>query len=882
MKALKWIGIIFAVLLLLVVSAAVLVPLLVDPNDYRDEIETVVEDATGRDLEITGDIKLSVWPSLSLEMDKVTLSNAAGFEAQHFAQVDRASVSVQIMPLLDDRLEADTVTLKGLRLNLEVDEQGNNNWADLAGPDKQADQAESGSGSDAAGLAALSIGGIDISDARVSWNDRANKQKVAIQDMALATGPIELHEPIDVDMSFKLVGQAPQVNATVGLETQLELDLTAKRYRARGTRLSVLSDSQEFGYKQVNLNLTSDVLADLGQEIVSLGDLKLDGDVDLIEPAIKATTQINAGLMYHTGMQTLRGEGASLNFDASGAGLGLGDKGTAAGTLNTDIGLDLSAQRYDFTNFKLDAKARGETLPGGAADVKLSSNVAVDLAGDTAKLKDLMLDALGAYLTGHVDVSQLQKAPKAQGKLSLAELSPRDLMKKLALDIPQTSDPKVLNKASAEFEFAGSADAVKLTGLTLILDDTKMTGKAGVANFAKLAVNFALKVDQIDVDRYLPPVAAESGDQDQTGETKATVSQSATSNAPASSSGTSASPAGGNPKTATASAAGLIPVDLIREQNINGVLDIGKLKVNNLKANNVHLKVKAKDGVMNLDPFKASLYDGNAALALNLNVAGKTPTFRTSQQVTNVQIGDLLKDLNGEDKLIGTANIKANVSGAGNDEAAIKRTLDGGFSLNMSNGAYKGVNIADLIRKAKAALKGGASNAADGTQQTDFSELSISGKINDGVITSNDLSAKSPLLRIGGDGQVNLPADQIDYTVVAKIVGTSKGQGGDDLNDLKGLTIPVKVKGSLSDPGFTPDLGRVLSEEAKRKAKKKIEEKLQKKLGGKLGGVLGGLLGGQKQESAPAQEPQQQQQQQQEAPKPEEAVKGLLKGLFGR
>ncbi|NKC12931.1 MAG: AsmA family protein [Gammaproteobacteria bacterium] len=82
MKALKWIGIIVGLVLILVVSAAVLVPLLVDPNDYRDEIEAVVEESTQRDLEITGDIELSVWPSLSLEMDKVTLSNPPGFDQQ--------------------------------------------------------------------------------------------------------------------------------------------------------------------------------------------------------------------------------------------------------------------------------------------------------------------------------------------------------------------------------------------------------------------------------------------------------------------------------------------------------------------------------------------------------------------------------------------------------------------------------------------------------------------------------------------------------------------------------------------------------------------------------------------------------------------------------
>ena len=72
---------------MLIVAAAIIIPLVVDPNDYKDEIVSKVKETTGRDLKIQGDIGLSVFPWLGLELGALELSNAKGFGDAPFADV---------------------------------------------------------------------------------------------------------------------------------------------------------------------------------------------------------------------------------------------------------------------------------------------------------------------------------------------------------------------------------------------------------------------------------------------------------------------------------------------------------------------------------------------------------------------------------------------------------------------------------------------------------------------------------------------------------------------------------------------------------------------------------------------------------------------------
>jgi len=170
----------------------------------------------------------------------------------------------------------------------------------------------------------------------------------------------------------------------------------------------------------------------------------------------------------------------------------------------------------------------------------------------------------------------------------------------------------------------------------------------------------------------------------------------------------------------------------------------------------------------------------------------------------------------------------------------MKKALAGTAKVQLKDGAYKGFNLAEALRKAKSAFGSKEEKvAADQTQKTDFSEMSASFAIKNGVAHNEDLDIKAPLFRVGGKGDIDIGNSKLDYTTKATVVATSKGQGGADLEKLAGLTVPVHLHGPFDAIKYDVNYGAVAADLAKSKAGEKVKDQLEKNLGGKLKGLLG-------------------------------------------
>lgn len=124
--------------------------------------------------------------------------------------------------------------------------------------------------------------------------------------------------------------------------------------------------------------------------------------------------------------------------------------------------------------------------------------------------------------------------------------------------------------------------------------------------------------------------------------------------------------------------------------------------------------------------------------------------------------------------------------------------------------------------------------------------MGASFRIANGVAHNDDLSVKSPLLRLGGSGDVNIGEGRVDYLVKATVVSSLQGQGGPELQALKGLTLPVKLYGPFDAIGWKVDFGGIISGVAKQKVEEKkaeVTEKAKKKIQEQLGDKLKGLFG---------------------------------------
>jgi AsmA protein len=269
----------------------------------------------------------------------------------------------------------------------------------------------------------------------------------------------------------------------------------------------------------------------------------------------------------------------------------------------------------------------------------------------------------------------------------------------------------------------------------------------------------------------------------------------------------------------------------LRALRAGGALKIGSFKANNVKASKVQMAVKANSGRVVLDPVTADFYQGKLASAITINAAPETPTFAVRHRFNGISVGPLVKDLADSDILEGKGDVVADVTSRGDTVSALKKALNGSASLKLADGALKGIDIAGSIRGAKArlgTLRGEQTQAADSKARTDFSELTATFKIVNGVARNNDLDMKSPLLRVGGEGEINIGADSLNYLVKASIVGTSRGQGGREVEDLRGVTVPVRVSGPLASPSYKLDFGRAATDTAKQR----LTDELQKRLGG--------------------------------------------------
>ena len=237
-------------LALIVVLAGILIPILVDPNDYKDEIAQQVLDKTGRTLTIEGDIDLSISPplSVSLELGKLELSNAKGFADKPFARMQGASLYVAIMPLLtDNRLDVGEIKLAGMELNLIKNMQGQNNWSDLSAekesptniPDTaaQATKTSTEKNAEQKSMPAISIAGLNISDALISYTDEKAKQSISLSKSNITISELVEDKPFELSISTYINSNNPAIKGDFSLQSSPTVSLSRQLFQLPGTVL---------------------------------------------------------------------------------------------------------------------------------------------------------------------------------------------------------------------------------------------------------------------------------------------------------------------------------------------------------------------------------------------------------------------------------------------------------------------------------------------------------------------------------------------------------------------------------------------------------------------------------------------------------------------
>ncbi len=477
----------------------------------------------------------------------------------------------------------------------------------------------------------------------------------------------------------------------------------------------------------------------------------------------------------------------------------------------TDIGLilkDVSLNRPVKLIFTAQLDQKPISLEGTVGPVGAGlkeGKIALDLS--LKALKQLALN-----LKGNLENPAI--SPGVDLDIELAEFSPRMLLSELGLEFPvATTDPTAISRLAFKAHIKADAKKLSLTNGNMELDQSKLNFSAAASEFTRPNLKFDIALDQINLDRYMPPKSEEPANEK-----------------------TSASTEPVKKKTDYAP---------LRRLILDGSLKIAKLTVNKAKIEDAVLQIKAKDGVFNLDPVKLRMYQGNAAGKAVLNVAKDTPLSNINMRLKNIQIGPLLQDVMEKDFLVGATNADINLAMAGDDPEKIKKTLNGKGELQFNDGAIVGIDLSAMARNVGAAF--GLAKKGEERPRTDFTELLVPFTIKNGVANTPQSSIKSPFIRINAVGTADLVKETLDFRVDPQAVATIKGQG--DEAKRSGIMVPVLVSGTFSEPKFRPDLSAATQRKIEKEifeskeVQKVLEKEELKPLEKKAKGLLKGILG---------------------------------------
>jgi AsmA protein len=265
-------------LVLLMVLAAVLLPFVFDKEDLKSAIAGEVYEQTGRELDINGQLDFSVFPWLAVEVSDLGLSNAPGFGDRSFARIRAARVGVALVPLFSKQISIDEITLDGLELALEVNEQGKNNWDDLA-----SGQADPAAEEKSPGMfSGKRVAGLDIRDANIEFHDRNAGAHYRLTGFTMQTGALGSGDPVPIEFRTGFEDVASGARADAELAAVAAIDLEAERFTFDDLELSLDMETEDSGQSvlirspRLGLDLDQQTLG-LDAFTAEMAGLKLDG-----------------------------------------------------------------------------------------------------------------------------------------------------------------------------------------------------------------------------------------------------------------------------------------------------------------------------------------------------------------------------------------------------------------------------------------------------------------------------------------------------------------------------------------------------------------------------------------------------------------------------
>lgn len=835
-----------AFIFLLIAAVAVLF-IVVDPNDYRDEISQMAYKATGRKIDLKGDISLKIFPGIGFSIKDVSVAQAEGFDDKALAHVNELTLRMALFPLLQKQVQVDAIILDGLNLNLAKDAKGRYNWeveqaapsaaSTEKAPDGTTDTPATGDAEEAEkrmhALLQSRISRVSITDCVLSYNDIPAKESMAVRLNKLELGNVGLNRDISCELdvaaeldknikaAFSMDGQARYELA----EKLLKLDV--KSFAVSGEAPEFLSGRQEIkGKLNALLNATSgqaDLKAVLesaflnGNADISMNKAGGKGALDLKTKPVALVKALSASMQKSLALPPelladngpLRSLDAKFSFSQAGNTINVSTAEVRLGgsemILSAPAAKAVLADKGGLSSADSNISLKGSLTPylplagispKGGAFSKIDSSLAFKLAGDNLTISNLKLvidDKLVELSSKSLAVRMAPAGPllpihSVKADLSLAA-KPRALMNGLDIKL-DTADPKALESFQTSLSLAVDNVSAKLGGLKGKLDDTDISGSLevllpGAAGIPRGATSYTKADLQLgDINLDRYLSSSSGGASDKKAE-------------PAGKPGGQSS---GGPLKGT-------PLEKARAEITAGIRNLTVMKA---PVQNIALNCVLADGVLTVNKAALKTFDGQFNLSARADLVNASGPGSLKVSLAGLDMGKAMLTMFDEKRLTGQAGSNLDFTFKGVDSENILKTLNGKGDIQLKNGELRDFQLIPADAPA-GLLKHRISNYS-------FNDLGGTFTVTDGKLNNNDLSYKDKNMSLTGKGSVTLYDRQVDYSGV--------------LNTKETGDLPLRITGPLSSLKIALDqeaLARIAAEKAKEELSKQLSKELEKK-----------------------------------------------------
>ena len=487
--------------------------------------------------------------------------------------------------------------------------------------------------------------------------------------------------------------------------------------------------------------------------------------------------------------------------------------------LNTEASVEQNTQAFTLSNTLLELLLTGKP----AIEISLDSLAAGQLDTPHLQITGLQVNSAGTNLQASLSAKSVNDNIAFEGEINIPPLALRKVLTNWAIELPALPYEQALQQASLKLSIKGSGDTLSISRLKLTLDDIALDGSTELDFGPTRNIALQLQSNTIDLNRYI----SSSGKSDTADEAQTKT----------------------NTEPTLIFAPLVAPLLWVGDGNAALDINLDGLKLDTIAAEKLQIKIKAANNIVQIKQLAGHVFDGDINATATINLQHKEPKVNFTTTVSELAVDKALLATSGEATLTGklTANLQGQTHG--NNAEQLHQSLHANGEINLVKPYLTTFNveksycdIAALIEKIP--------SKSDWPQGSNLNDLQASISLKGKQVFIEHYTTGLGNIGLSGKGLIDLDTEHFDLLAISRLNGDRTSEQGCLVKSkrVRDKDIPIRCKDSFANAGggsCKPD-----GDFVKQVLQDKLLEKLQPK-------------NNRSEES-------------------EEALKGLLKGLFGR